>query len=208
MTYGMTVVDTNATSSPQLHAVVLVEVDEGCDRIQLPRKPWPRYVRLSPETKPEAVSLVVGTLATWGRENTEWSVEALEREFPGAVPGGFAAVDQERFIGPSCCCGLETWKEWLDVLTTRRSPWMGHNPAPFVEIREDRVNIWADGGLGGNSAGGSPIAFSALEFETAVRQAAKDLSEFEEALRKWLRVHAPRHEHGVAGKFRERFIHE
>ena len=47
---------------------------------------------------------------------------------------------------------------------------MGHNPAPFVEIREDRVNIWADGGLGGNSAGGSPIAFSLLEFGTAWRE--------------------------------------
>ena len=150
--------------------------------------------------------MVVGTLATWGRESTQWSVEALKREFPGAIPGGFAAVDQGKLIGPSCCCGLETWQEWLDVLTTRRSPWMGHDPAPFVEVQGDWVSIWADGGLGGSDRGGSPIAFSPSGFEKALQQAARDLSEFEAPLRKWLGFHAPRHEDSVAGQFRERFI--
>jgi hypothetical protein len=83
---------------------------------------------------------------------------------------------------------------------------MGHDPAPFVEVLGDRVNIWADGSLGGNSRGGSPIAFSSSEFDTAVKQAARDLSEFEEPLRRWLSFHAPRYEDGVAGQFRERFI--
>jgi hypothetical protein len=92
------------------------------------------------------------------------------------------------------------------VLHTRRSPWMGHDPSPFVEIREDRVNIWADGGLGGNSRSGAPIAFSPQEFETALMQAANELSEFEEPLRRWLAFHAPRHEHSLAAMFRERFI--
>jgi hypothetical protein len=195
-----------AGSPPQLHAVILVEVDEDCDLIQLPSKPWPQHVRLSREAQPDVVSLIVGTLATWGREKDDWSIEALERDFPIAVPGGFAAVEQGRVIGPSCCCGLETWRQWLDVLNTRRSPWMGHDPSPFVEIREDRVNIWADGGLGGNSRDSAPIAFSLLEFETAVAQAAKDLVEFEEPLRKWLGFHAPRYEHNLAAKFRESFI--
>ena len=138
----------DAASTPQFHAAVQVEVDEEWNPIQLPKKPWPRYVRLCRETESEAVALVVGTLLTWGRESTQWSVEALEREFPGGVPGGFAAMEHGRFIGPSCCCGLETWQEWLDVLTIGRSPWMGHGPAPFVEILGDRVSIWADGGLG------------------------------------------------------------
>jgi hypothetical protein len=44
-------------------------------------------VRLWRETEPEAVALVVGTLVTWGRESTQWSVEALGREFPSGVPG-------------------------------------------------------------------------------------------------------------------------
>ncbi len=135
----------STASSPQPHAVVQVEVDEGCDRIQLPRKPWPRYVRLWRETEPEAVALVVGTLATWGRESTHWSVEALEREFPGGVPGGFAALDQGKLIGPSCCCGLETWQEWLDILTTHRTPWIGHDPAPFSGsacMQRDTRTVW------------------------------------------------------------------
>ena len=122
MNYGLTVADAIGTPSPQLHAIVLVEADEGYDLTQLPSKPWPRYVRLSREAQPDVVSLVVGTLATWGREKADWSIEALEREFPAAIPGGIAAVDQGKLIGPSCCCGLETWREWLDVLNTRRTP--------------------------------------------------------------------------------------
>jgi hypothetical protein len=201
------VIDVNPVSSPQLHVVVQVEVDEDCDWIPRPKKPWPTYVRLWRETEPDAVALVVGTLATWGREKTEWSVEALDRDFPCAVPGGFAAVDQEKLIAPGCCCGLETWKDWLSVLSSTHSPWMGHDPSPFVEVLADRVSVWADGGLGGKSRGGSPIVFSWREFESAVRQAATDLSEFEEPLRKWLSSCTPRHADSVVAQFRQRFIH-
>jgi hypothetical protein len=44
-------------------------------------------------------------------------------------------------IGPSCCCGLEGWKAWLDILTTGQSPWMGHDPAPFVELLGEQVCV-------------------------------------------------------------------
>ena len=198
--------DMNAVSASQLHAVVQVEVDEEWSQIQLPKRPWPLYVRLWGNAEPEAVALVVGTLVTWGRESTQWFIEALANEFPAGVPGGFAVTDGERLIGPSCCCGLETWHEWLDALTTRQSPWMGHDPAPFVEFQEERVSIWADGDQGGSSRNGSPITFSASAFDTAVKQAARELSEFEEPLRRWLSVHAPRYEDNVAAQFRERFI--
>jgi hypothetical protein len=211
MTHSQTTVanaghNSRAAPTPQLHTVVQVAVNEDWRQIEYPTRPWPLYVRLWGETEPQAVALVVGTLVTWGRESTQWSFESLEAEFPAAVPGGFAAVEQGRLIGPSCCCGLETWQEWLEVLTTSRSPWMGHGPSPFLEILGDRVSIWADGGLGEKSRGGSPIAFSSSEFVTAVKQAARDLSEFEQPLRRWLSVHAPRYEDSVTSRFRERFV--
>jgi hypothetical protein len=75
-----------------------------------------------------------------------------------------------------------------------------------VEVRGGRVNIWSDGGLSGNAQGGCPIAFSQGEFAKAIKQAARDLSEFEEPLRHWLGLHAARYEGRVASQFRERFI--
>lgn len=194
-----------ATSSPQLHAVVLVNVDEDFHGLQSLDTARPAYVRLWRHTAPEAVALVIGTLVTWGRENAEWSVEALSRNFPEDVPGGFAAVDQGALIAPSCCCGLATWREWLKVRATADSPWMGHDPAPFVEVQPDRICVWADGGLGDDSRGGSPIVFSPSEFDEAVLQATTDLSEFENPLREWLCRYAPDHAESIARQYRERF---
>lgn len=190
--------------SPQLHAVVEAEVDENCDWIRYPPKPWPRYIRLWAQTEPEAVALVVGTLATWGRDAEAWSAQALEKEFPSAVPGGIAAVDGETLIGPSCCCGLEDWRQWLEVLATGRSPWMGHDPTPFVKIQADQVCIWADGGFGGTPR--TSVDFSVSGFEAAIGQAARDLAEFEVPLREWLDSHAPKYAESLARQFREQFI--
>ena len=196
----------NADSSPQLHAVMEVPFEEDSEWISLPPKPWPRYIRLWRETPPEAVAVVVCVVSWWGAESKASSAEALVKDFPRGLPGGFAAVDQEQVIGPSCCCGLEGWKEWLDILTTGQSPWMGHDPAPFVEVQGEQVCVWADGGLGGKHRGGSPVVFSKREFEKAVHEAARDLSEFEIPLRQWLNVHAPEHVDSLAAEFRESFI--
>jgi hypothetical protein len=210
--YGKTVfkstagIDMNATSSPRIHAVVEIAIDEECNWIDLPLKPWPRYVRLWQETEPEGVALLLGTLSSYGRESTARSAEDLTKEFPTVLPGGFAVVDQARLIAPGCCCGLETWNEWLDVLATGRSPWMGHDPDPFVEILADNVNIWPDGGAGNRQQDAAPIVFSKVEFAAAVRAAALDLTKFEEPLFRWLGVHATRYKEAIANQFRESFI--
>ena len=150
--------------------------------------------------------MVVGTLSSYGRDSTATSAEILAKEFPGVLPGGFAVVDRGRVIAPGCCCGLETWRDWLGVVRTRRSPWMGHDPAPLVEVLEDSVHVWTDGGLTGKPKGESPIVFSRHEFEKSVQLAANDLSEFEDQLRTWLFVHAKRYWKGIANHFRQIFI--
>lgn len=57
------------------------------------------------------------------------------------LPGGIQVIDAQKTISPSCCCGLETWREWLDFLKTGKSPWLGHDPSPFVENWGDVIRI-------------------------------------------------------------------
>ena len=47
-------------------------------------------------------------------------------------------------ISPSCCCGLEDWREWRDFLETEDSPWLGHDPSPWIERQGKVVRVWSD----------------------------------------------------------------
>ena len=49
------------------------------------------------------------------------------------------------------------------------------------------------------------MAFTTADFEQAVKSAARDLLEFQEPLRAWLRSHAAEHADSVVDRFHERF---
>lgn len=65
------------------------------------------------------------------------------------LPGGIRVIinDRQDSIEPGCCCGLETWREWFDLLQTGNSPWLGHDPSPWIELKGEIVRIWSDGGI-------------------------------------------------------------
>jgi hypothetical protein len=46
---------------------------------------------------------------------------------PGSLRARDTAKDLE--ITPSCCCGLETWREWRGVIDGG-AVWLGHDPTP------------------------------------------------------------------------------
>jgi len=46
-------------------------------------------------------------------------------------------------IGPGCCAGLESWRDWGDLLDGE-VPWLGHSPNPGVEFTQDVVRLWRD----------------------------------------------------------------
>jgi hypothetical protein len=127
-------------------------------------------------------------------------------EFPHVLPGGIGVVSDERAIMPSCCCGLEHWHEWREVLTTGHSPWTGHDPAPLVEPHDDVVQVWSDGGMGEKPSHETPITFRRSDFALAVETVAQDLGDFLHPLREWLDVHAPQASADLVSKFAERFV--
>jgi hypothetical protein len=61
------------------------------------------------------------------------------------LPGGLQfSEDGKVKVSPGCCCGIEDWREWLDVAHGKNSVWAGHDPSPWVEYIDDSVRIWQD----------------------------------------------------------------
>lgn len=117
--------------------------------LALPKQPWPSFIELSGETSDADVVLIVYQLCTYGADAEEpLTSSALVSAFPDALPGGLAASEGEVEIYPGCCCGLEEWTTWMKLIETGDTPWLGHDPWPWIEFVDGNVTIWADGGAG------------------------------------------------------------
>jgi hypothetical protein len=101
--------------------------------------------------------------------------------------GGFEISDEVVQIRPSCCSGIEHWREWRNFLETGASPWMGHDPFGWAERKENEIIIWTDGAATAPHARTSPsIATSCKVFESALSQAEGRLKSFISGLPRWL----------------------
>src|SRR5262245_15783912 len=85
------------------------------------------WVELDAGATTDDVARVVAILATYNDVASFGSVEsvarALERADDLILPGGLMVRAGDLIISPSCCCGLETWREWYDVAPGGSSPW-------------------------------------------------------------------------------------
>jgi hypothetical protein len=195
-------------SKPEIHAVVEVAIRPEGIWVQLPPQPWPDFVRLWQSTTPLEVALLVGVMSSYGRTDgtAASSPEAVIKNFPNVLPGGLAVISSKRKIMPSCCCGLETWPDWKKVVSEGQSPWTGHDPAPLIEVVDDTVRIWSDGGMGEKPTGETPIAFDRRDFVHALEAVSNDLKAFLIPLRSWLHEHAPRQATKLVERFSRRFV--
>src|SRR5215510_7543506 len=87
------------------------------------------------------IACVVATLASYNFVDSPGSVEDAARALKEAetlhLPGGLMVRSDHLEIRPSCCCGLESWREWYEVAPGGSSPWLGHSPSPWVECKAD-----------------------------------------------------------------------
>ncbi|MGO4543117.1 hypothetical protein [Paenibacillus sp. 2TAB19] len=78
-------------------------------------------------------------------QSIQRSFEELFKLDEVAILGGIAFFkDEESFILPSCCCGLEQWETVNQSINNRQSPWLGHDPSPGVTYHDDFLLVWAD----------------------------------------------------------------
>lgn len=61
-----------------------------------------------------------------------------------ALRGGIAFEDKDKVILPSCCCGLENWRDLLEAVLSKKGIWLGHDPFPSIEYVDNTVRIWSD----------------------------------------------------------------
>ncbi|GII54929.1 hypothetical protein Pth03_33180 [Planotetraspora thailandica] len=120
---------------------------------------WPAadlvgHVPLSDRLATDEVGALLHVLAVYNlRPSEEWSegaspadlAEELQSMDGLIAPGGLQVHDSttDLTISPSCCSGLEDWREW-GSLVQGDQPFLGHSPSPWVEILSDRFRVWPD----------------------------------------------------------------
>lgn len=178
---------------PRLRPVVELPWFEGT-----PPWPWPiadaapfSFLVLSAQMKDEDVGSVVAQLVKYNHIEIGPTVEELLARVVAAesllLPGGVQASEGDRRINPGCCSGLEECLRWFACPETKQTPWLGHDPSPYVEWSGDAVRVWSDGGIG-RVADAFAIEFTRERFADEVARVGRDLRKFLARLARWARV--------------------
>lgn len=73
---------------------------------------------------------------------------AVDRIISSANPTLSGGIEVTSPLGcavqPGCCSGIEDRHGWYAFLETEESPWMGHDPSPWLERCAGGVRIWSD----------------------------------------------------------------
>lgn len=105
------------------------------------------------------------------------------------APGGLQIYDPESGVTftPGCCCGLESWREWLDVRNGREI-WLGHDPAAEIEHVGTQVHLrWEVGAQGSEHS----IEFPRAALTTLLLGVQQELGGFLNRLADWADVYVP-----------------
>ncbi|MEV7346635.1 hypothetical protein [Streptomyces sp. NPDC093544] len=107
--------------------------------------------------------------------------------------GGFRVSDNATdtvFVEPGCCNGLETWRDWLEVLDGTGCSFFGHDPSSVAERLGDIVRLTLDA----HGTDGSPvIELSVDQIRVLVADAQQDLQDFLSLAGTWAEQHLPAH---------------
>jgi hypothetical protein len=103
------------------------------------------------------------------------------------APGGLRIRDTTHGIAvnPGCCFGLENWRDWLDV-AHGGTPWLGHDPSPWIEQAGQTILIWPDGREQSTPPPGCPIEIPAVELPELIDAAQHQLRDFLGLIESWV----------------------
>ncbi len=145
-------------------------------------------IRLSAKITYPEIGLVFAQLAKCNKIKLENDKQTILKQILAddclVLPGGIQVVQKRDIISPGCCCGLETWREWMYFLKTGQSPWLGHDPSPWLERRGDIIRIWSDGGIE-PSSNAIYIDISYSQFKQALTLLEQDLQAFLFCIESW-----------------------
>jgi hypothetical protein len=147
------------------------------------------WIRISAEMTQPEIGLFFAQLASYNQIDLSGNRTAILQEILAAdglvLAGGIQAIFEGQVISPSCCCGLEGWREWQSFLKTGETPWLGHDPSPWLERVDGMIRIWSDGGLDGSIENAFKIEVKRPTFERALQSVEQDLSGFRFCIESW-----------------------
>lgn len=184
-----------------------------------PPEPWSRlwwapdadadapWIRLDQAASDDDVVRVLGVLVACNDANAttpEASIVRLRARDRLLLPGGLAATVGDDTIAPSCCCGLEQWRDWEDLLHGGKSLWLGHDPTPTIERHGDRFVLWADVPDGHHPP--PALRFDTTALATALAPIEGDLRDFCTRISEALSARMPHIADDVTQLFRDAFV--
>lgn len=136
----------------------------------------------------DALAVFVDALYEYGKdkdflgETLASKVKIIKNRDCLIIGGQLAAVKGDFVMLPSCCVGLEAWREWEWVKPGGGSPWLGHNPDPGVEVKDDHAILrisWSD-------SNSKELKVTYEEIQRALNTAENDLKSFHKRIGEWL----------------------
>ncbi|MEU0007985.1 hypothetical protein ABZ079_27855 [Streptomyces sp. NPDC006314] len=108
------------------------------------------------------------------------------------APGGLRVHDTRTdvTVQPGCCCGLEDWREWLDV-AGGETLWLGHDPSPRLEHADEIVQLWPDSADAQEAPSGQPIEIVVGDLPGILRSVQEGLQGFLSLTKQWATRHVP-----------------
>jgi hypothetical protein len=105
------------------------------------------------------------------------------------LSGSLQVCKGDSTISPGCCSYLRDWREWLAFLPTGNSPWLGHDPSPWLELIDDKiVRIWWDNESNKWGESNFWIDIDRELFKLELLKVQQDLTEFLVRLESWAKT--------------------
>ncbi|WRZ88123.1 hypothetical protein OHB54_03095 [Streptomyces sp. NBC_01007] len=162
--------------------------------------PW-RFMALSGRMSPLEVGTALATLADYNSRagdddrpvtDAGEAIRRLLRVDRVVAPGGLRVHDTRTdvTVTPGCCCGLEDWRAWLDV-ADGDSPWLGHDPSPWLEHADGVVRLWPDGGDAQEAPSGDSIEIVVGDLPQILHSVQEGLNGFLTLAEQWATRRVP-----------------
>ncbi|AQZ70384.1 hypothetical protein BKM31_14105 [[Actinomadura] parvosata subsp. kistnae] len=182
-----------------MDAVLEIEADAGSAT-------WPiaaqanGFLALSGRLSPAEVGSAMAVIFGYGGIPTAPISELhhlLDRHLADAgrliAPGGLRVRDTATGaeILPGCCCGLENWRQWRDVLR-RQSLWLGHDPDTYLTFTGEAVRLTQEPDAGSTPARVSDVEIRLDELPALLTTVQLQLQGFLRLVHTWAGEIAPR----------------
>lgn len=150
---------------------------------------------LSGALSPDQIGTAIATLADYNSSRADSRPTDAAAAFRSSLlheeafiaPGGLRVQDTDTgtTVIPGCCCGLEDWREWLEIADGGEL-WLGHDPTPWTEQLNESLRLHPDG-----ETQGPVIEISRAELTRLLLGVQQDLADFLLLVSSWADRHAP-----------------